>query len=138
MKRERPTDVVPDGGSGGAVDLGGVDPATYERRWKILTVLCLSLVLIVAGNSALNVALPTLVRELGATQTELQWIVDAYALVFAGLLLPAGALGDRYGRKGALQLGLVIFMIAALLAAISTSPAPVSYTHLTLPTIYSV
>ncbi len=123
MKRERPTDAPLAGGSAGAVNLGGVDPTTYERRWKILAVLCLSLVLIVAGNSSLNVALPTLVRDLGATQTELQWIVDAYALVFAGLLLPAGALGDRYGRKGALQVGLVIFMLGALLAAISSSPA---------------
>src|SRR5690606_21057222 len=78
----------------------GIDPDVHANRWRVLAVLCLSLVLIVAANSALNVALPTLVRELGATATQLQWIVDAYALVFAGLLLPMGALGDRYGRKG--------------------------------------
>ncbi len=101
-------------------------PATveqvHENRWRILAILCLSLVIIVAGNASLNVALPTLVRELDATQTQLQWIVDAYALVFAGLLLPAGALGDRYGRKGALQLGLGVFAAAALLATFATNP----------------
>ena len=64
-----------------------------------------------------QVELPTLVRELGATQTQLQWLVDAYALVFAGLLLPFGALGDRYGRKGALQVGLVVFALGAVLAS---------------------
>jgi EmrB/QacA subfamily drug resistance transporter len=103
----------------------GVDPDVYERRWWILSVLVLSLVLVVAGNSSLNVALPTLVRELGATQTQLQWLVDAYALVFAGLLLPAGALGDRYGRKGALQFGLVVFGAATLAASFADTPTQV-------------
>ena len=64
--------------------------------------LCLSLVLIVMDNTILNVALPSLVSDLGATNSQLQWIVDSYVLVFAGLLLTAGALGDRFGRKGAL------------------------------------
>ncbi len=95
--------------------------AVQERRWKILGVLCLSLVLVVVGNTALNVALPTLVRELNATSTELQWITDAYALVFAGLLLPAGALGDRFGRKGALQFGLAVVGLAALASTFATS-----------------
>lgn len=89
----------------------------HDRRWWILAVLCLSLVIVVAGNSSLNVALPTLVRQIDATQTQLQWLVDAYALVFAGLLLPFGALGDRYGRKGALQVGLVVFGLAAVAAS---------------------
>ena len=93
-----------------------------DNRWRILGVLCLSLVLIVAANSALNVALPTLVRDLGATATELQWIVDAYALVFAGLLLPMGAIGDRFGRKGILQAGLAVFAVASGLSAVSTTP----------------
>lgn len=90
-----------------------VDP----KRWWILVILCLSLVIIIVGNTVLNVALPTLVRELDATDTDLQWIVDSYALLFAGLLLSFGALGDRYGRKGALQLGLAIFGAASLGAA---------------------
>src|ERR1041385_7783056 len=86
----------------------------YARRWYILAVLNLSLVIIVAGNSALNVALPTFVRDLHATNSQLEWIVDAYSLVFAGLVLPMGALGDRFGRKGLLQIGLVLFAGASL------------------------
>ena len=74
-----------------------------------LAVLCLSLLVIVLDNTILNVALPTLVRDLGASTSQLQWIVDAYTLVFAGLLLTAGSLGDRFGRKGALTVGLVVF-----------------------------
>ena len=89
------------------------------RRWWVLGVLCVNLVLIVAAVSSANVALPTLARPdtLNASQTGLQWIVDAYALVFAGLLLPAGAIGDRFGRKGALQVGLLIFIGGSLAAA---------------------
>jgi DHA2 family multidrug resistance protein-like MFS transporter len=97
----------------------------HAHRWRILGVLCLSLVLIVAGNSSLNVALPTIVRELGATQTQLQWIVDAYAITFAATLLPAGALGDRYGRKGALQIGLAVFGGAAFAASFADDPVQV-------------
>lgn len=89
--------------------------------WWTLAVLCLSLVMVVLGNTVLNVALPTLVRELGATSTQLQWMVDSYALVFAGLLLTAGALGDRFGRKGALIVGLVIFGGASLASTMATS-----------------
>ncbi|MBI2709624.1 MAG: MFS transporter [Actinobacteria bacterium] len=89
------------------------------KRWIVLAVLCVNLVLVVAAVSSANVALPTLARSLGASQTELQWIVDAYALVFAGLLLPAGAIGDRFGRKGALQVGLGIFILFSLAAALS-------------------
>ncbi len=95
--------------------------AVHGRRWLILGILCLSLVLVVVANTALNVALPTLVRELHASSTQLQWITDAYALVFAGLLLPAGALGDRFGRKGALQLGLTVVGVSALLSTFATS-----------------
>lgn len=99
-----------------------MDPeAVHHRRWLILGILCLSLVLVVVANTALNVALPTLVRELHATSTQLQWVTDAYALVFAGLLLPAGALGDRFGRKGALQFGLSVVGISALLSTFATS-----------------
>src|ERR1700760_1491669 len=81
----------------------------FRQRWFILAVLCLSLLVIVVDNSILNVALPTLQHELHATLSELQWMVDAYTLVFAGLLLTAGSLGDRYGRRGALQVGLIVF-----------------------------
>ena len=93
----------------------------FAQRWKTLAVLCLSLVIVVVGNTVLNVALPTLVRQLGATSSQLQWIVDSYALVFAGLLLTAGALGDRFGRKGALTAGLVIFGTASGASAFATS-----------------
>jgi EmrB/QacA subfamily drug resistance transporter len=91
------------------------------RRWWTLAVLCLSLVMVILGNTVLNVALPTLVRELGATSTQLQWIVDAYALVFAGLLMTGGALGDRFGRKGALSIGLFVFGAASAVSALATS-----------------
>jgi EmrB/QacA subfamily drug resistance transporter len=92
----------------------------YARRWWTLAVLCLSLLIVFVGNSSLNVAIPTLSRDLGATTSELQWVVAAYSLVFAGLLFSTGALGDRFGRKGALQLGLLLFLLAALLATFST------------------
>src|SRR3954447_21565917 len=88
-----------------------------SRRWWTLSVLCLSLLMVVVGNTALNVAIPTLVRDIHATDTQLQWIVDAYSLVFAGLLLTCGALGDRFGRKGALTIGLCIFGLASLTAS---------------------
>ncbi len=94
--------------------------AAYDRRWWTLAVLCLSLLIVFVGNSSLNVALPTLSRELHATTSQLQWVVAAYSLVFAGLLFSTGALGDRFGRKGALQLGLVGFLAGAALASAST------------------
>jgi EmrB/QacA subfamily drug resistance transporter len=94
---------------------------TAVNPWWTLAVLCLSLVMVVLGNTVLNVALPTLVRELGATSTQLQWMVDSYALVFAGLLLTAGALGDRFGRKGALIAGLVVFGAASLASTFADS-----------------
>src|SRR6266705_2393064 len=97
--------------------------AEYERRWWTLGVLCLSLVMIVVANASLNVALPTLVQDLHASASSLQWIVDAYSLVFAGLLLTAGSLGDRYGRRLALNSGLVIFGVASALASAAGSPA---------------
>ena len=93
----------------------------YARRWYTLGVLCLSLMIVTIGNSSLNVAIPTLSRELHATTSELQWSIAAYSLVFAGLLFTAGAIGDRFGRKGALQLGLVGFFFGVLLASASTS-----------------
>ncbi|MFZ0668634.1 MAG: MFS transporter [Acidimicrobiales bacterium] len=95
--------------------------ASYKRRWLVLAVLCLSIFLLVVCNMALNVALPTLGRELHAGVSSLAWIVDLYVLCFAGLLLPAGAMGDRFGRKGLLQFGLLVFMVASALGAFSTT-----------------
>jgi EmrB/QacA subfamily drug resistance transporter len=89
----------------------------HQRRWYTLGVLCLSLVLIGLDNTILNVALPTLVRDLGASTSALQWIVDSYVLVFAGLLLTAGALGDTFGRRRALSAGLVVFGAGSVLSA---------------------
>ncbi|MCX6526210.1 MAG: MFS transporter, partial [Actinobacteria bacterium] len=71
----------------------------YDRRWWILGVLCFSLLVIVLDNSILNVAIPTIIRDLKATNSQLQWIVDSYTIVFAGLLLTAGAMGDKFGRR---------------------------------------
>jgi EmrB/QacA subfamily drug resistance transporter len=84
--------------------------------------MCFALALVVSAVASLNLALPELASGLGATETELQWAVDAYALLFAGLLLPAGALGDRYGRRGVLIAGLVLFGGAYAVAATASSP----------------
>jgi EmrB/QacA subfamily drug resistance transporter len=98
-----------------------VQAKSEERRWLILGVLCFSLLVIVLDNSILNVALPAIVRQLDATNTQLQWMVDAYTLVFAGLLLTAGSLGDRFGRRPALQFGLVVFGLGSLASAMAGS-----------------
>ena len=95
----------------------GIDPEVYRRRWWTLGVLCLSLLIIMVGNTSLNVALPILSRELDASNSQLQWLVDAYSLVFAGLLFAAGNFGDRYGRKGIMQGGLLLFAAATGYAA---------------------
>ncbi|MBI4933356.1 MAG: MFS transporter [Actinobacteria bacterium] len=98
-------------------------PATRPARspWLILAVLCTTVFIIVVDGTIVNVALPTFVRELGATTSQLQWIVDAYVLVFAGLLMAAGSLGDRVGRKGVLQIGLAIFGLTSVAAAFAGS-----------------
>lgn len=98
-----------------------------RRRWLTLTVLCVSLLVIVLDNTILNVAIPTLAKPapaggIGATASQLQWIVDSYTVVFAGLLLTAGSLGDRFGRYRALVLGLSIFGVGSALSALSDSP----------------
>jgi len=98
-----------------------IDPEVFARRWNILVVLCTSLMVVIVGNTALNVALPTLARELDASISQQQWMVDAYSLVFAGLLLTAGTIGDRYGRKGTLQAGLLVFLSGSLFAGFSHS-----------------
>ncbi|HEY7073666.1 MAG TPA: MFS transporter [Acidimicrobiales bacterium] len=100
-----------------APDAREADP----RRWIVLAVMCLSLLLIVMDNTIVNVAIPTLQKDLGATTSQLQWVVDAYVLVFAGLLLTMGSLGDRFGRRGALALGLAIMGSASILSAFAGS-----------------
>src|SRR5277367_616965 len=86
-------------------------------RWLALAVLCVSLLMVSLDNLVLNVALPALVRDLRATTTELQWIVDAYVIVFAGLLLVAGSIADRIGRKRVFIAGLAAFAAGSTWAA---------------------
>jgi DHA2 family multidrug resistance protein-like MFS transporter len=100
-------------------------PDIHQRRWFLLSVLCLSLVMVVMSVSGLNVALPSMQQSLDADATDLQWIVDSYALIFAGLLLTAGAIGDRFGRKGALLSGLAIFAGGSLIGAFADSSSMV-------------
>ena len=103
------------------------DPeVVYRRRWLTLTVLCISLMVIVLDNTILNVALPTLAKPhllggLQASASQLQWVVDAYTIVFAGLLLTAGSLGDKFGRYRGLVLGLSVFGIGSLASSQATS-----------------
>jgi MFS family permease len=101
----------------GASDLAAI----HRRRWWTLAVLCMSLLVIGIDNTILNVALPTLVEDLGATASQQQWIVDTYVLVFASLLLTAGMLADRFGRRGVLQAGLVVFGLGSAAAAFAGS-----------------
>ena len=96
-------------------------PEGYDRRWWVLAVLCLSLLVIGVDNTILNVALPTLVRSLHASDSQLQWVVDAYVLVFASLLLTTGSLSDRFGRRSALALGLFIFGVGSVASAFAGS-----------------
>jgi EmrB/QacA subfamily drug resistance transporter len=91
----------------------------YANRWKAMLFIGISLIVISLDNTVLNVALPSISRTLGAGQSDLQWIVDAYILVFAALLLTMGAIGDRIGRKRALQFGMVMFGLGSLAAALS-------------------
>jgi EmrB/QacA subfamily drug resistance transporter len=94
----------------------------YARRWWVLATMTVCLLVVIMGNTILNVALPTLQRDLGATQAELQWAVDGYILVFAGLLFTWGVIGDRIGRRKVLLIGLSVFALGSVLAAFSDSP----------------
>ena len=96
-------------------------PEIQEKRWFLLGIMCLSLVMVVMAVSGLNVAIPSIKTALDATPTDLQWIVDSYAIIFAGLLLTAGAIGDRFGRKRALQGGMVLFGLGSLLGTFATT-----------------
>src|SRR4051812_4757100 len=93
----------------------------YPRRWQALGVLALSLLVVTMGNTILNVALPTIRDSLDASSSQLQWITDGYLLVFAGLLLAAGSLGDRFGRRKALVLGLITFAGGSIFACFAES-----------------
>lgn len=96
------------------------DPRIHARRWFLLAMMCLSLVLVVMSVSGLVTAIPTMQEALEASASQIQWILDAYAIVFAGSLLTAGALGDRFGRKRALLSGLVVFGAGALVAGLAS------------------
>jgi len=105
-----------------AITSTGPTAAQHQaRRWWVLPVLCLSVFLVVVDNTIVNVALPTLNRHLGASISSLQWIVDVYSLAFAGLLLAGGGIGDRLGRKGTMQIGLVFFGLFSVAAAAAHS-----------------
>ncbi|MEU4425912.1 MFS transporter [Actinoplanes sp. NPDC024001] len=97
-------------------------PDRHPRRWLILGVLCLSLLVVVVDNMVLNIAIPSLITDLGASSADIQWIIDAYVLVFAGLLLTAGSLSDRHGRRLGLVFGLIVFGGASALATICETP----------------
>lgn len=94
----------------------------HDRRWGILGVLVVSLLVVVLDNTVLNVALKTIQEDLGTTQSELEWSINSYTLVFAGLLFTFGLLGDRFGRRRMLILGLVMFGIASVVSAYAGSP----------------
>ncbi len=104
-----------------------VPEAVHRRRWAVLAVLLCSLLVVVLGNSVLNVAMKTIAAPaptgLGATQSELAWAINAYTLVFAGMLFTAGLLGDRWGRKKVLLFGMTVFGVGSALAAMAGSPA---------------
>ena len=97
------------------------ESARVPNRWRALAVICLCVTVVILDNTILNVALPSIQRSLHASGAQLQWVVDAYTLTFAALLLIAGNLGDKYGRRGALLVGLVIFGTGSALAAFATS-----------------
>ena len=98
---------------------------TLRQRWPILAVLLLSLMVTSIDHTIVNVALPEMVRDVGASSSDLQWVVDAYTLVFAGLLLTAGSFGDRRGRKKALIGGLMVFGLGSVIAATAGSAGAV-------------
>lgn len=112
--------------SGAPVAAPRVPEAVHRRRWAILGVLMFSLLIVVLDNSILNVAVKTIASPaptgIGATQSELEWAINSYTLVFAGLLFTAGLLGDRIGRKKVLLAGILVFGIGSALAALSSSP----------------
>jgi len=109
--------------SAGWVSIDTLAPASpaFARRWAVLAVLCVSLLIVSLDNTILNIALPALIRDLHATESQLEWIVDIYACTFAGFLLVAGSIGDRVGRKKVFGVGLAVFAAGSAASAFSTS-----------------
>jgi MFS family permease len=103
----------------------GVATLSKRARFWLLTVAALDVLLVISSMVALNAALPDIAVQTSASQTQLTWIVDGYTLVLACLLLPAGAIGDRYGRRGALLVGLAIFALASLSPTVFDSPVQI-------------
>ncbi|MYX30330.1 DHA2 family efflux MFS transporter permease subunit [Streptomyces sp. SID8381] len=97
----------------------------YARRWWALLVLCLSLLIIVMANTALTVAAPDMTRDLGLSSSDLQWVIDGYTVPYAALMLLLGAIGDKYSRRGALVLGLLVFGGGAVFGYLADSAATV-------------
>src|SRR4029453_12602 len=106
------------------IDANLASLSKFGRFW-LLTIAAVDVLLVISSMVALNAALPDIALQTAATQTQLTWVVDGYTLVLACLLLPAGALGDRYGRRGALLLGLAIFAIASFAPIIFDSPVQI-------------
>ncbi|MEU8621971.1 MFS transporter [Streptomyces sp. NPDC048623] len=126
MSQPSPVSAGPSGPAGAAGAPHRVPEAVHRRRWAILGVLMLSLLIVVLDNSILNVAVKTIASPdpvgIGATQSELEWAINSYTLVFAGLLFTSGLLGDRLGRKKILLFGITVFGLGSALAAFSSSP----------------
>ncbi len=99
----------------------GDSHASHPNRWRILGVLVLALLVTSIDHTIINVAMPSLVGDLGASSAQLQWIVASYTIVFAGLLLTAGSVGDRFGRRHALHAGLATFLVGSIVAATAGS-----------------
>ncbi|MFC9084806.1 MFS transporter, partial [Streptomyces sp. NPDC057062] len=96
-------------------------PRGHARRWLILGVICLAQLTVLLDNTVLNVAIPSLTREMDASTADVQWMINAYSLVQSGLLLSAGNAADRYGRKKMLIVGLALFGAGSLVAGLAQS-----------------
>ncbi len=108
--------------STGSVAAQSVTAGMYPQRWRALSVLVIGLLVVILDNTILNVALKTIQEDLGASQNQLVWAINAYSLAFAALLFTWGVMGDRFGRKKILVIGLVLFGLASALCAFATSP----------------
>src|SRR3954447_22738024 len=102
---------------------GTRDKSVQARRWWVLGVLCICLMVVVIDNTILNVALPSMQEQLHASQSQEQWFIDAYTLVFAALLFTGGVAGDRWGRRRILLVGMAVFGASSALSAFATSPS---------------